>query len=176
MNTGQMMITIGAIFLLTLVILRVSTNLLVTSDVLNRSKIDLLAISYATTMIEEASGKAYDARTANGSVSSPIQLSAVLGPEPGEFYPLYNDFDDFNAFRDTAKIDTVFISDTNFVAFQTYCAVDYVNDSNPDVATISRTWFKRLTVKVTSPAMLNENTLKQDTVTMKTIFSYWYFK
>lgn len=56
MNTGQMMLTVAAIFLLTLVILRVTSNLLTTDNVMNNSKVSLMAVSLATSLMEEATG------------------------------------------------------------------------------------------------------------------------
>ncbi|MFA3784058.1 hypothetical protein ABRY23_13440 [Melioribacteraceae bacterium 4301-Me] len=176
MNTGQMLITIGAIFLLSLVILRVNATLLTTNNVLDRSKIGLLSVSMATSLIEEATSKSFDENTIAGSVSSTNQLSAVLKAETGEVYPAFDDIDDFNAFRTTPKIDTVYISSSAYIVFQTFCAVDYVSDANPEQVSNQRTWNKRLTVKVTSPAMIDENTAKQDTILLKTVYSYWYFR
>jgi hypothetical protein len=46
--------------------------------------------------------------------------------------------------------------------------VEYVNPSNPDVASAVRTWHKKLTVTVTSPDM-------KDTIRTRYIYSYWYF-
>lgn len=176
MNTGQMLITIGAITLLSLVILRVSSTLLITTDVLDRSKIGLLAVSMATSVIEETNSKAFDENTTLGSVSSTNSLSPVLRAEPHEIYPNFDDIDDYNEFRVAPKIDTVSISETAFIVFQTFCSVNYVQDGNPELTTIHRTWDKRLEIKVTSTDMLNEDTGRQDTILLKTLFSYWYFR
>lgn len=176
MNTGQMLITIGAITLLSLVILRVSSTLLFTNDVLDRSKIGLLAVSMATSIIEEVNSKAFDENTISGSVSSTNGLSAVLRPEPHEMYPDFDDIDDYNEFVLAPKIDTVVISDAAYIVFYTNCAIDYVQEGDPEATSVQRTWDKRFVVKVTSPAMLNEDTGKQDTIALKTLFSYWYFR
>ncbi len=177
MNTGQMLITIGAIVLLAIVILRVSTTLLVTDNILDRSKVSLIAVSLATSLIEEASNKAFDQATFNNSVDnvSVLTTRAKLGPETGEVYPGFNDFDDYNFFRVNPKIERIEVADSLHFEFKIFCAIDYVTGSNPEVATSSQQWHKRMTVKVTSDAMKDEISGKQDTVKMSTIFSYWYF-
>ncbi len=175
MNTGQMLITIGAIFLLSLVILRVTSTLLSTNDVLDRSKIGLLAVSVATSAIEEASGKAFDENTIAGPASDPNQLSSVLRAESGEIYPAFDDVDDFNEFKTSPKLDTVDISGSAFIVFQTFCIIDYVSDNDPEQVSNQRTWNKRLTVKVTSADMTDEYTGRQDTIILKTVYSYFHF-
>ena len=61
MNTGQMMITIAAMMLLTVVILRVNTNFFNTSNLMYETKFGVMAVSLGTSIIEEASSKAFDA-------------------------------------------------------------------------------------------------------------------
>lgn len=175
MNTGQMLITIGAIFLLSLVILRVTTTLLTTSDVLDRSKLDILATSLATSIIEEANDKAFDANTVAGAAGSTAILSSTLGKEAGENYPFFNDFDDYNCYKDTPKHDTIYLASGDSVIFDTFCNVNYVLDTEPDKPVAQKTWHKLLSVKVTSDALMDENTNKQDTIKMSTVFSYWAF-
>ena len=178
MNTGQMLITIGAIFLLSLVILRTTTNLLITDNVLNRSKVNLLAVSLATSTIEEANSKAFDKNTVGASVTTTGGLTTRpnLGTESGEEYPLFNDFDDFNSFRTNPRVDSIDIAPGDTLVFQTFCSVDYVADSTPETPSGTATWNKKLTVKVTSTAMKDEETGIQDTIKMSTIFSYWYYR
>ena len=176
MNTGQMLITIGAITLLSLVILRISSTMIITTDVLDRSKIGLLAVSMATSIIEEINSVAFDENTVSGSVTDSEGLSLALGAEALEVYPDFDDLDDYNEFRNSPKIDTIDISETNFIVFQTFCAVDYVEEGSPEVISVDNTFDKRLEVKVTSPAMWNENAGRQDTISLKTLFSYWFFR
>ena len=54
MNTGQMMLSIGALILLSTVVLRVNTSFLTTKQVMNESKFGVLAVSLAQSVIEEA--------------------------------------------------------------------------------------------------------------------------
>ena len=161
MNTGQMLITTAALMLLSLVVLRVNNGFLSTNTVMMESKFGVLAVSLATSMIEEANGKAFDHNTDSNSVSSTSQLSSI-GPESGEVYPNFNDFDDFD---NLVKIDSTLPS----AVFKISCDVNYGTGSNPEVSSGSKTWHKKITVFVTSESMT-------DTVKMSTIYSYFYFR
>lgn len=176
MNTGQMLITIGAIFLLSVVILRVNTNLLITDNVMDKSKVNLLAVSIATSCIEEATAKAFDENTVNSSVVDSTSFSSTLGKETGEAYPLFDDFDDYNFFNSNPKLDSIEFATGKYLVFQTFCKVNYVPFANPNSTTSSKTWSKKMTIAVTSDAMLDEELGVQDTITMSTIYSYWFFR
>jgi len=162
MNTGQMLITIGAMMLLSMVVLRVNNGFLNTNTVMMNSKYGVLAVSLATSIIEEATGKAYDEATVANSVSRTASLSSV-GKETGEVYP---DFDDFDDFDNLVKIDNTLPS----AIFRIECQVDYINPGAPNTAvTPTKTWHKRINVIVTSQSMA-------DTVRMSSIYSYFYFR
>ncbi len=162
-----MFITVGAIVLLTLVILRINNVFFSTSSVMLDTKFGVMAVSLGSSIIEEANSKAFDAATDSSSVSDLSSLTAPssLGPASGEVYPNFNDFDDFNGFTKSTEGDSTFQS----AVFNIDCKVVYINPSNPNVDAGVKTWHKKLTVTVTSPSM-------KDTVRLSTIFSYWYFR
>lgn len=168
MGSGQMMITIGALFLLSLVVLRVYNGFLNTNSVLLDSKLGVLATSIAASVVEESTGKAFDENTDSTSVSNLSDLSSTLGPETGETYPNFDDFDDYDGLK---RMDTSIPA----ADFEVECKVDYVTDSNLDGSTTSRTWNKKITVFVTSPSMYDIDG-KMDTIVMSAIYSYWYFR
>jgi hypothetical protein len=171
MNTSQMMITIGALLLLSLVILRVNNGFLNTNSVLIDSKLGVLATSVATSVIEEATGKAFDEKTVANTVNvlSDLQPPNSLGPEAGESYSNYNDFDDFNGYN---RIDNTMPA----AEFSVDCIVEYVNDTDLDGKSNISTWNKKITVFVSSPSMYLTDKDHPDTVTMSAIYSYWYFR
>ncbi len=183
MNTGQMLITIGALVLLALVIMRVNTGFLNTGVSVMETKFNVMAVSLGTSLIEEANSKAFDESTDTTSIATTTPLKAYnqLGPESGENYPNYNDFDDYNNYNRLVLADTVLtipsgvetvLVDSTFRSanFRLDCQVDYVTVSlNTIASTTSKTWNKRLRVTVTSPSM-------RDTVRLQTVFSYWYFR
>lgn len=164
MNSGQMFLSICGVLLLSMLILRINNNFLTTDQVMDGSKFGVLAVSLGTSIIEEASGKAFDAVTDTNSVSTLTSLTAPsgLGPQSGEVYPNFNDFDDFNNF---VKIDSTMPS----AIFKITCKVGYINTSNPDVFVNQRTWHKKIDVRVSSISM-------KDTIKLSSVFSYWHFR
>lgn len=170
MNLGQTLLSIGSILLLSVVILRVNANFLATGDVLLASKLQVLAVSLGTSVMEEATGKAFDSHTVNNDVSAVTGLDqpAYLGKAAGENYPDLDDIDDYN---------NLVIMDSSLMkpAFKIICKVNYVNPASPDVPVTSvATWHKRLSIMVTSPSMIVNG--RQDTVKLSTVFSYWHFR
>jgi hypothetical protein len=164
MGTGQMFLTMGAMLLLSLVIIRTNNTFLTTGDVMLNTQFGVQAVSLATSMIEEATSKSFDNYTDTNYVTSTGGLTSKnnLGKESGEAYPDFNDFDDYN---NLVKVDNTLPSAT----FTVRCKVCYINPSNPDVASSSVTWHKKITVTVSSRSM-------QDSVTLSSVFSYWFFR
>jgi MSHA pilin protein MshD len=161
MNTGQMLLTLGALILLSTLTLRVNTSQLSTQDTMQNTKFGVLAVSVASSIIEEASEKAFDANTDGNFVSSLSGLTSVagLGPAAGETHDMFNDFDDYNGYTDT-------ITNMPSAIYNVSCIVNYVDPDLAGFTSNSRTWHKQLIVKVTSPSMA-------DSIEMTKIFSYW---
>lgn len=170
MNSGQMLITVGAIILLSIVILRVNSGFLSTNTVMMENKYGVMAISLATSMLEDAVGEAFDEATADSTRAiSTSELSSTLGPETGEIYNSpatpFDDFDDYNGLT----INTAADSTLKSAEFDISCQVGYINAANPDVITGTRSWHKKITVTVSSKSMV-------DTIRLSTIYSYFYFR
>lgn len=174
MNTGQMMITIASLMLLSLVVLSINKNFLTTNSTLLTNKQTLSATSIATSIIEEASGKAFDEKTVDGSsVSNPSVFSTTLGKETGESYNSKNssefdDFDDFNDLEDSVEI-------IGSGVYKFWVDVDYITDNL--VVTNLNQYNKMLTVKVTNAGMQSnffDDEEEPDTLTMSFIYSYWF--
>jgi len=168
MNSGQSFLSVGAMTLVALIILQVNTGFVMTSSTLLDNKLNILAISLASSIIEEASGKAFDANTVIDAVSATTDLTypGSLGSSPSETYPNFNDFDDYNGFSTT---------NLSSAEFNIYSNVCYVQSGNPDLVSSIPTWHKKITVFVTSPSMQNDDGT-QDTVKMSSVFSYWHFR
>lgn len=157
-----MLMTLGAITLLMIIIFRVNTGILTTNQIMYDNKYGILAVSVATSIIEEAKGKAFDANSVANPLVSVSQLTAV-GPSSSEHYPDFNDFDDYDGLD---IMDTTLAS----ASFRIRCTVDYINPSDPDnPVTPTQTWHKKISVIVTSPFM-------EDTVRLSSIYSYFYFR
>jgi MSHA pilin protein MshD len=163
MNTGQSLLSIGALVLLSLSVLRVNNGILSSGAVLQDSKIGVLATSLGTSLIEEANRKAFDAISVDdavtdiSSLTSPYSLGAGYWETPETF----NDFDDYNNY---VKADTV-----HNIDLLISCKVNYVDPVNIDGIVMTRTWHKKITVDITSSFM-------RDTLKFSSIYSYWHFR
>lgn len=171
MNTGQTLLTIAALILLGTTIVTTNRTSFQHGVILQQTEIGLYAVSLAQGLIEEASGKAFDTYTAQPADTTLItqiatlttDLSITPGPESGEVYPDFDDFDDYHS----TTPRNVYI--TGVDTLKIWATVFYVNPSNPNVSAVGRTWHKRMLVSVTGPSML-------DTIKVPYIFSYWYFR
>jgi hypothetical protein len=158
------MLTIGAMVLLSTLMLRINTNNLQTDTVRSEAQYGVIATSLVTSIMEKAKSFAFDAKTDSNSIISVNDLTPAgsLGPESGETYDTFNDYDDFNGYT---NVDSTMPS----AVFEISCEVDYIHKSNLKAKYHSQTWHKKLTVQVSSPFM-------QDTIKQSTIYSYWYFR
>jgi hypothetical protein len=190
MNLGQTMMVIAALGLLGILVLNSNKTVLETTEVQNTSEFGIAAVSLATSLVEEASGKMFDEVIADSTtavLTNPTQLSSVMGKENAEAYRSgtldFNDFDDFNGlkliFKDTVK-DTSVVTAPGQVwnvpglrtPYHVWCVVNYVDPANLNGVSGARTWHKKLTVYVTTLENLNPGT-KKDTLVYPTIMSFW---
>ncbi|MCH8494622.1 MAG: hypothetical protein LAT57_03200 [Balneolales bacterium] len=128
------------------------------------SEVEFNAISVGQSIIDEARTKAFDEVTAGGgsrigdpdvihpnNVPGAFTPSNSLGPESGEVYPNFNDFDDYNNLNITRT--------TGYGDFEISARVFYVNPSNITVNVGARTTMKRLEVVVSNENLPNDVTL-----------------
>jgi len=166
MNTGQSLFSIGALLILSLTILKMNNFILANDTVMMDSKLGILGVSLATSLIEEASKKAFDANTVSNEVTACSLLTNYpLGRGVGEIEDsslTFNDFDDYEGYE----------SQYNNLPSAKYvlkCTVYYVSPTSPETKVSYRTWHKKMDVSVTSESM-------KDTIRMSTIYSYWHFR
>jgi hypothetical protein len=169
MNTGQMLLATGAMVLLGLTIVTVNRSYSTQGAVLQNTEIGVYAVSLATSIVEEASGHAFDESTVDDAVTSPNSMTAAtsLGTETGETTSpsstlQFDDFDDYNKLTLGFKVAGV-------DSFTVKCSVYYINPTAPDVMLSTQTFDKRLDVKVFG-------SMNQDTVKVSYIFSYFNFR
>lgn len=163
MNTGQMLLSLGALLLLSTMVLRFNRTVLTSDEVMYNSKFNVLAASLCTSLIDEAKSKVFDQNTDSTAVNDVNKLSVKLEAEYGETYETYNDFDDFNNY---IRTDSTSLPGE---VFYVTSKVNYVTLSDPIQITSSNTWHKMITVTVMSPSM-------KDPVKISSIYSYWYFR
>ncbi|MGE5621331.1 MAG: hypothetical protein ACM3U0_02025 [archaeon] len=172
MSPLQTILALGALLLLSIVIIRMNDTSSAAEDVIYNSSFGVLATSLSTSVIEEANRKHFDSTTDTMFITdlAPLTDASRLGCETGEDpnnIASFNDFDDFNNYT---KIDSSMPS----AIFKISCRVGYVDDSNPDKFVNNKTWHKKLTVYVTSRYMHGVRDPKKfDTLKVSSIFSYW---
>ena len=164
MNTGQTILTMGALVLFSTLMVTMNTSYNTSGELVIQSELGITASSLAISLIEDATAKAFDKSTDTAIAVSLSSLTspANLGPENGESYPHFNDFDDYNNLTMTQSVEKSGI-------FTIASNVTYVEFSAPEVPASSPTWHKKMTVRVSSPTL-------NDTIIMDYIFSYWYFR
>lgn len=178
MNTGQSLLSIGALLLLSLTVLRVNNSILYSDMVMSDSKYAMMANSIATSLIEKASrlradGQSmhFDENTILNQLIDSTQLTpwTSLRPETGEATEeQYDDFDDYNGYT---QEDVYYGS----VTFYSRCEVCYVMPNNPDVMLNTTSWHKKLSVAVTWRQNNQPVGFVPDTIKQSTIFSYWWY-
>ncbi len=165
----QIFLSIGAIILLSIATLSMNRGFEINDTVMRSSKYAVVATSLAASVIEEATGKAFDESTSGAMAQNVSDLTPAgyFGLDDGETVLTRDDVDDYHGM---ARADTVDVGGTlNRVVFSTSCRITYVDPSNPDVDAGVPTWFKRVSVTVTSQVMT-------DTVRQELIFSYFRFE
>ena len=140
MNTGQSMLSIGAMMLLTFLILRFNSIQLTTAEAAYNAKFGIVATSLANSLIEEAKDKVFDEVVfdTTKTINSAADFSPVLKSESGEVYPNFDDFDDYNGANGNGfyYLDTLSLRNPQTgkaTRFEIRSTVDYVADSNPDI-------------------------------------------
>ena len=165
MGTGQTLLTIAAMMMLSRMVLSVNNQNAQSGGSIEMAAYRITATSLGTSVIEEASGLAFDEKSDTVGISTPSSFTApaYLGPDNGEVYPHFDDFDDFNGLK---KIDSI----QGSAVFETDVTVQYVTISN-NVITVSntQTYNKEIIAKVFSKSL-------GDTLKFYNVMSYWFFR
>lgn len=143
MNTGQSLMSIGALILLSLASLRFNSVILENTNVETENKVYLTAFSLADDLIEEIKQKAFDERTIDFQAINVNQLTYPLGKE-GEAWPYFDDIDDYNGYSKPVSLPHV-------EDYTDSCIVNYCTANGDDINTQS--YYKKVTIIVTSKYM-----------------------
>jgi hypothetical protein len=178
MNTGQSLMSIGALLLLSITVLRINNSILYSDEVMNGSKYAMMANSIATSLLEKASrtradGQSmhFDENTILNQLTDSTQLTPPnsLTTETGEVTEdQYDDIDDYNGYT---QQDVYYGS----VTFYSRCEVCYVMPNNPDGKLNNFSWHKKLSVSVTWRQNNEPIGFAPDTIKQSTIYSYWWY-
>lgn len=165
MNTGETLITLGALTLLLIVIINMNKTLNTTDTYLNETRFGLEKIALATSLIEEISQYPFDEASWDTvkieKVPADFTAAADLGPESDETVDtLYDDVDDFDDYSRVVS--------TQQNSYNIECNVNYVADGAPNTDITTQSFFKKITVSVYNPQF-------SDTTTIAYIHGFWFF-
>jgi len=150
MNSVQSMLTMGALVLLSLSSLRFNSSVLENSTAQIENKVCLTAFSLADDMIETIKQRSFDEATIQFPTGlANLTPSGSLGPETGETYQTYDDLDDYNGYEKT-------VSAPHAENYRIWCEVAYVDGNNPDNLITSQSYYKKVTIYVSSPYMRDD--------------------
>jgi hypothetical protein len=145
---GNQFLTLGSIVLLSLVSLRFNSTVLENRTTETENKIYLTAFSLADDLIEEIKQKAFDEETVEWRAINVSELTPTnsFGPvDPSEYSVIdFDDIDDYNGYSKT-------ISLPNAENYTIESTVNYVTENNQDLICQNQTFYKRVTVQVSSP-------------------------
>ncbi len=88
----------------------------------------------------------------------------------------HNDADNGNLLVDVNVYLSIIDNSMPAAEFSVDCVVEYIDDTNLDGKSSTRTWNKKITVYVSSPSMYGQDENKPDTVKMSAIHGHWYFR
>ena len=148
MQTGQMLQTIGALGLLTLLILNANRAVLGNTRTVYTGQFAESALLIAQSYILDATTKDFDEKSLGGvAIKDPSKFSSLLGPDGTESgISSFDDVDDYHGYCDSVMTPTD--SQTKYAV---NCTVEYVSSTDPSVVSSPSTFFKRVTVSVTIP-------------------------
>ena len=151
MFSGQNILVIGALSILTLLIISFysSEGNKVTMTIDNEAVI--AATGLGQTVIEKLTSKSFDEKVIDRyhEVADSMTSPQYLGPEDDETdVTMFDDFDDFNNYSENNTL--IRLGD-----FHVSVVVNYVHKENADSAVNVRTFYKMATVSVSNPYLFN---------------------
>ncbi|RKY89674.1 hypothetical protein DRQ09_00950 [candidate division KSB1 bacterium] len=147
MNTGEMLLVIGATIILGLIFLSVNNTIGQNELTLIQNELRITGVELTQEIIENSLCLSFDEVLVDsvvvdlpGALTSP----EFLGPEPGETPSSFDDVDDYNGYSDTVK--------TPLINYVVTVSVAYVDTIQPDsIITSGPTFLKKMTVAISSP-------------------------
>jgi hypothetical protein len=171
MGEREMFLVLGAMIFFSMTSLSVNRFCLNNNEVMMRSEFDYYAISLAQGIIEEAKTRAFDVAVADENNLPPLSDlpgaftgDKSLGPMPGEYYPNYNDVDDYNGLN----LDITANINGPKVNYHVQVQVRYVEEWDLDTLIGPKKFQKGMIVTVTSSYI-------SAPIVLSHVFSYYDF-
>ncbi len=156
-DSSEYILLVASMFIFAMLQLGLTSVLLNNTKTMVKSELDYTAVALAQNIADESRSKAFDEAAVGSLKSLKDSDFSSLGPDAGEVYPYFDDFDDYHNYTRT---DT-----TQTGIFKTSCRVDYMQENDLKQVSVLKTSFKRLFVQVVSET--------KDTVAVTYIKSYY---
>jgi|GEM_PF-557052 len=185
MTTGQTILAMGALVLLTTIMLNFYRIFSHSWDTVDGTQMGIDATTIATSIFEMAHGLAFDAATDTMTVSVDnkdqwLTAPASLGPET---FPIiedtltkFNDFDDFNLYSSNYNNPPLRIDAGANGIYKADFHVYYVQPDDVNVQVWERTFTKRMDIEVWRSEPPPPAGADIDTVRMFTVMGYFTFQ
>ena len=177
MNTGQTMLTLGAMVLITMIILNFNRMMNHINQSLNFNRFRLEALSIMTSHVEQLSQLFFDEASTDTTSEKRINdftSSNMLGFEVND-NSIVDDIDDLNGLTvaDTGISGVLYNVDYN---------VDYITlQNNLIVHSDNKQYHKRISIEVSDaydPPLIytaQGDSLNRDTLKISVVISYWFY-
>lgn len=166
MNTGQILLVLGAFTILSILTLGWNRTTYGTVELGLEMEATLNALSIGQSMLDEVMSKGFDQKTLGGTVAynySQITPYGSLGPESGEAISgidsaytsggTFHDFMSKSKFNDVDDYDLYhrIVFDPRMGYFDVFDSVKYVSEFTPNKDTTAATFYKKIVVVVRHP-------------------------
>lgn len=160
MNASQVILLIASLILLSIIIILTNRANIETKDEKIEARNLYHAINEAKNLFEEMRSKIFDERllTITSINRDSLTNTSMLGPD-NEIYPQYDDIDDYNGYSRNLTLE-------NNKLYTLQVMVNYVREDNPDIISLSPTFYKLVTIRCFGQNQAKKFELKQ-------IFSIW---
>lgn len=168
-NTGQMILVLGALLLFSLTLPSMNQSLLYNDRTLIATSAEIAAMSLAQKILAEAGTKAFDEVCLTTYVQNASQLTPIasLGKETGEDYPNFDDLDDYH---NVVIVDSLTLPSVPFTISGT---VAYRKMNIPGEIESSQTFIKCLRVTVTSPYLVNPSHNSPTAISLEQLYTLY---
>ncbi len=162
-DISDVLYVIAAVLVFGLFANTINRSMVNTTEMTVESEVEYNGISMAQSIVEEARVRVFDKRVdyridrlrdpriPTALIPSGFTAPDSLGPDAGEVYPEFNDFDDYNGLNITRA--------TGYGTYILTATVFYVQAGSPTTNANTKTSHKRLQVTVNHPDMRGPVTL-----------------
>jgi hypothetical protein len=161
MGYRELFLVLVSVMLLSVLITQINIHTIEADESLQQLELGYKAMAISQQFIEEAKSKKFDALAgiiAPEDMPDDFTDANDFGPEGSESHPNFDDVDDYHDFSDTLYVEGI--------DFRVAMEVSYVEDVDPDQMVAGPTFYKRLSVTVSSSWLSHG-------ITLKHVFSYF---